>query len=63
MAQPTRTTQQRESKMNDMIQDLSIIASVYADKPTPSNKIKVLNLQNRIRHEKYRVNKSKLITL
>lgn len=62
MARPTISLEKRQEKLNTLLQDLSDITMVYTEKPTPSNKLKVLNLQNRIRHERVRVNKAKLIT-
>jgi hypothetical protein len=62
MARPTISLEDRQMKLNTLLQDLSDITMVYAEKPTPSNKVKLLNLQNRIRHERVRVNRAKLHT-
>ena len=62
MARPTISLEDRQTKLNTLLHDLSDITMVYTEKPTPSNKIKLLNLQNRIRCERVRVNKAKLDT-
>ena len=62
MARPTISLEKRQEKLDTLIAHLDYALEIYEEKPTPSNKLKVLNLQNRIRHERVRVNKVKLIT-
>jgi hypothetical protein len=59
MPRPTISLEKRQEKLDMLIEHTKYALEVYEDKPTPSNKVKLLNLQNRIRHERARVNKVK----
>ena len=62
MARPTQSLKKRQEKLDILIEHTRYALEIYEEKPTPSNKIKLLNLQNSIRQERVRVNKVKLDT-
>lgn len=62
MARLPSSLQERQNKLNRLLKELEKITMIYSDKKTPSNKIKLLNIQNSIRQERVRVKKAMLDT-
>jgi hypothetical protein len=59
MWRPPVPIEKRQEKLDILISHKNYALEIYEEKPTPANKVKLLNLQNRIRHELHRVNKEK----
>lgn len=57
LGRPHTTLEQKQNRLSGFIEDLIKARDKYNESPTPANKIKVLNLQNSIRAERYRINK------
>ncbi len=57
LGRPHTTLEQKQNRLSGFIEKLVEAKVKYSENPTPSNKIKVLNLQNSIRAERYRINK------
>lgn len=57
LGRPHTTLEQKQQRLSKFIEELIKAREKYNESQTPSNKIKVLNLQNSIRAERYRINK------
>ena len=62
MARPTQSLEKRQERLDMLIEHMGYALEIYEEKPTPSNKVKLLNLQNSIRQERVRVNQAILDT-